>query len=419
MGRGVKLSGPDYFVQTIGIKLRRIIDRYLAVNFIMPFVSATAFFVTFLLTFQLFRITRIVINKGVPWMDVLELTGHIALSFVPMAVPIAALFAAIYCYNKLSDDSEIIAIRSFGIGRFTLLKPALMIGVIISLTVFALNRNLIPYSKRVFQNTIVKLTSSGVLNSIKSGQFFTEIPNATLFAEYVAEDGVTMRNVFIQTATEGRVEERKDEQIIVAKQGRLIKQGKSDVGFNNIRLHLKDGNIFKLANAGIEQQKIIFKEYDFPIMTEQNRFESVNKFSMRTSDELVKIINDYQKEKKELLLIKNNQALDENQQNSFNEISGSLPKVQLEYFSRWNAALQCLIFIFLGVSLGIKHNRGKARNSAAYSLLILILYYVILFTGISMTTRSGVLHPAVAIFMPSGLAILAGVYFYRKIQWPA
>ncbi|MCF6321032.1 MAG: winged helix-turn-helix transcriptional regulator [Rhizobiaceae bacterium] len=40
-------------------------QRYLAFNFIPPFAMSAFFFVAFLLTFQLFRLTRIITQKGV------------------------------------------------------------------------------------------------------------------------------------------------------------------------------------------------------------------------------------------------------------------------------------------------------------------------------------------------------------------
>ena len=66
--------------------------RYLSANFVVPFVLSTGFFVIFLLTFQLFRLIRIVTDKDVETYVLLELMGHIAISFLPMAVPLAGLF---------------------------------------------------------------------------------------------------------------------------------------------------------------------------------------------------------------------------------------------------------------------------------------------------------------------------------------
>ena len=90
----------------------KVYQRYLAASFIPPFLISLVFFVSFLLTFQLFRITKILINKAVEVQAVFELVGHIALSFLPLAIPISAYFATIFTLNRLSEDSEVIALRS-------------------------------------------------------------------------------------------------------------------------------------------------------------------------------------------------------------------------------------------------------------------------------------------------------------------
>ena len=111
----------------------KVAQRYIAYNFLPPFLASCIFFVMFLLTFQLFKITRIIINKGVEFSVILELIGHIAISFFPMAIPLSALVATIYTLNKLCEDSEIMAMRSFGMSKFQLFQPLLILGILISI----------------------------------------------------------------------------------------------------------------------------------------------------------------------------------------------------------------------------------------------------------------------------------------------
>jgi lipopolysaccharide export system permease protein len=389
----------------------KIYQRYLAVNFILPFLGSTVFFIMFLLTFQLFRVMRIVITKGVPWLEVLELMGHIALSFIPMAVPISCLFASIFCLNKMSEDSEIVAMRSFGTKAIHLIMPFMAIGLVISAVVHVLNQDLIPYSKQRFKNTIVKLTSRGMLNSIKSGQFFTEIPDITLFADKVEDDGATMYNVFIhsQKAANG------EQQIIGAKKGKLLKQSTSadEQQSSVIRFHLEDGNIIKISDGYNDFQKILFKEYDFPINLGQVEPEFVNKYTMRRSKELAVLLKEEKDRIKELAQLPQRSADEEKELNGLRE---NLPRIELEYWSRFNTPLQCLIFIFLGVGLGVKQGRGTSRNSAGLAIVVLVLYFALFFVGVSVA-RKGTVPAMITVFTPTVLASLVGLRFYRKLDW--
>lgn len=382
----------------------KLLQRYLATSFIKPFVVGSLFFISFLLTFQLFRITRIVVNKDVDWMIIIELVGHIAVSFLPMAVPLSALFATIYTLNKMSEDSEIVAMRSFGLTKFKLFSPFLMLGILISITIFSLNKSLIPYSKTQFKNTIVRLTSRGMLTSIKAENFFTDIPNVTLFSEKVSDEGTKLENVFIRQTSKGNEEES----IIIAKHGNLIKKAKGKWSLPTLRLHLQDGNIVKTKKGQKDLEKVIFQNYDFPIVSGGALGGFVTKDSMRTNSELGIIIEEQRIRLEGIQSGKLKGSLK-------NEIKWQA-KSKLEFWSRFNTPLQCLVFIFLGFSLGIKKGRGRQKNTGAIGFLVLILYYTVFFLGVSLS-RKGVFPPALTVFMPSLLTLIVGSIYYKKLDW--
>ncbi len=386
----------------------KLSQRYLAASFIPPFILSTVFFIAFLLTFQMFRITRIVINKGVDWPVVIELIGHIAISFLPMAIPLSVLFAAMYTLNKMSEDSEIIAMRSFGLTKWKLFSPFLILGVCISLSIFSLNQKLIPFSKTKFKNTIIRLTSKGMLTDIKAENFFTEIPGVTLFAEEVENDGRFMKNVFIQKKSGGSAE-----QIIMAKRGTLIKKAKDKWSLPSIRFHLEEGNIVKTKEGSDDVEKVLFEEYDFPISGSQGLNSFVTKDSMRTNEELLVVLNKYSAR---LTQLNKKKKLSTPEVHERNDVVKSISKTKLEYWTRFNTPLQCIIFILLGFSLGIKKGRGKSSNTGVIGMLVLVLYYVIFFTGVSLA-KKGQLSPFITVFTPSFLATIAGLYFYRKLDW--
>ncbi len=201
----------------INFDMYKIFYRYLASNFILPFILSLFFFVMFLLTFQLFRITRFVVGKDIEIFAVIEIIAHISISFIPLATPLAILFASYYTMNKLSSDSEIIAMRSFGLNKYKLFAPFLISGLIISISIFSLNRNIIPYSKREFSQGMVNLTSKGILKDIKPEQFFTDIKKITLFAEKVKNEGQFLENVFLNI--KDKKSDNQNEQVILATTG--------------------------------------------------------------------------------------------------------------------------------------------------------------------------------------------------------
>lgn len=137
--------------------------RYLASAFIPPFVLGFIFFVAFLITFYMFRIIGLIVNKGVDIVTILSMVMNLSVSFFPLATPLAAFFATIYTLNKLSEDSEIIAMRSFGLTKMKIYRPFLIISLLVAFTVHSLYSVFIPKANAAFKNTIVKLTSAGML----------------------------------------------------------------------------------------------------------------------------------------------------------------------------------------------------------------------------------------------------------------
>lgn len=384
----------------------RISQRYLASNFIGPFVLSSSFFVIFLLTFQLFRLISIVTNKSVAFVEVLELMGHIAVSFLPMAIPLSALFATIFTLNKMSEDSEVVAMRSFGLRKWELFLPFAILSLFIAGMIFVLNRNLIPHSKTQFKNTIIQLTSQGSMTDLKSGQFFTDIPGITLFSEEVSEDGTKLKSVFIQKKMEG------GEQVIIANKGALIKQVQDDLRTPTLRLHLEEGNIIRVQ-AGKDMEKILFAEYDFPVTRGGILPGFVTKDSMRSNSELYKVILE---RRKELIFYDKKEKITDHDRSEISTITERLRKSELEFWGRYNTPLQVLLFVFLGFSLGIKRGRGKTKSSGSLGLFFLIGYYTLFFGGISLG-RKGVLPAHVVIFLPTFLFSIIGARLYKKLDW--
>lgn len=331
---------------------------------------------------------------------VFELMGHISISFIPMALPLSCLFATIYTLNKLSEDSEIVAMRSFGLTKIRLFIPFLVSGLFIGACVYSLNNKVIPASKTQFKNTIIRLTSRGVLTEIKSGQFFTEIPGVTLFAEEVIEKGRQMHKVFIQKKGKGNLLE----QVVVAKEGALIKIQDKEWGIPSIRLHLKNGSIIKrYSGSESDVEKILFKDYDFPLTSGGVITGFVTKDGMRTNAELRQVIKKVTKESIEQKLSKKDMAR-------------RMAKTKLELWSRINTPVQCVVFVFLGFVLGIKHGRGKSKNTSGRALVFILGYYAIFFLGVSLS-RKGVIPPHISVFTPTTIATLIGAYFYKKLDW--
>lgn len=374
--------------------MKILLQRYLAAQFILPLLVSAFFFISFLLTFELFRMMELLVTRDISIWFMVKLIGNIALTFIPLSLPIAVFFSTIYCMNRLSGDSEYIAMRAGGLTKFRIMLPFLLVAGLLTLSVYQLNQNLIPLSNKSFKQKIAYLTSSGLLAGIKEGQFFTLIPGLTLFASEATKYGRNLTDVFLHLQ-----EKSESERVIFAKRGELVFKKSPESLSENLTLTLYEGNLIQ-KSQGKEIEKILFQKYEFPITQKQLEDNFSLKETMLTSSELEVVLSMTEKEA----------------QKTYNFNKKEFFNAKYEFWNRKNGALVCLIFCFLGFTLGITGNRGKSKSSGVLGLLCLILYYGLYFSLLSVA-KNHIIPIPIAVFLPITIMTGLGLWLYRKLDW--
>lgn len=374
--------------------MRLLLQRYLAANFILPLVVSMVFFVSFLLTFELFRLTSLLMSRDISVTFLLGLMGNLALTFIPLALPLATFFSMIFCLNKMSTDSEYIAMRAAGLSKARLLAPFLIVALVISTSVYFLSQEVIPHTNRAFRRQVNFLTSSGLIASIKAGQFFTAIPSITMFPKTVSTDGRDLTEVFLHTT------DKDSERVIMAQRGELIYERDTATLVEKLSLNLFDGSISVIRRKGEDVEKILFKSYALPISQSTFSDRISPKETMLTGSELAAVTK--------MSLEEARAKYSFQQKDLFNSV--------YEFWNRRNTPLVCVLLALLGFGLGVKESRGKGRNSGLWALGSLILFYSIFFSLVAMA-RKGNLPMAVAMGVPDLFLLGLGVFFYRKLDW--
>jgi lipopolysaccharide export system permease protein len=358
-----------------------------------------------MLAFQIFRIMKIVIMKGVDLSIIYELIGHVTMTFFPIVIPVSTFLAVFHTLNRKKEDSEILAMRSFGFTKWQLFLPILMNGLLIATVLYFLNSDLIPYSKKMFKNTVIYLTSQGPINDIKQEAFFTDIPNVTLFAQKVEDGGNKFEKIFIYSKDKNG----EGEKVIVAREGKIYKIQGKNASPGQLKFYVKDGNILRIKGGTEKVEKIIFDEYEFPLPTSNFKPGYVSKDSMKSMKVLKESIKTMSIEKK---------SLGKNHKNKkkLNLLDKRLTKSRLEYWSRINGPLQVLCFVLVGFALGINRMRIYGLSSSTLGIFFLIFYYVIYFFGLGLARKNAIYVP-VAVFMPTFLSLSLGGFLFSKLDW--
>lgn len=375
--------------------MRLILQRHLAGHFILPIMVSLIFFVSFLLTFELLRLTTLLMSRDISLLFLMGMVGELALTFIPLALPLAVFFATVYCLNKLCTDSEYVAMRAAGLSKSRIFMPFLLISLMLASSILVLGEEIIPYTNRDFRRRLNFLTSSGLIASIREGQFFTAIKGITLFPTRAGEGGRGMKEVLLH------VTENDGERVIMAKKGDLIYERQTQTMVEKLTLHLQDGSITGLKGKG-DVEKVLFRSYFLPL--------SQNKYSDRISPKETMLNGRELKEVLGMTLEQAEKAYNFDKRDQFN--------AGYEFWNRLNTPLLCLLLTLVGFGLGVREGRGKGRNSAAWGLAVLVVFYG-LFFGLVGAARGGQIPVWLAMLIPDLALLGAGIFFYKKLDWNA
>ena len=88
-------------------------------------------------------------------------------STLPYTIPATTLFASCVVYGRLAQDNEVVAIKAAGVHLFTILKPALLLGLLTSATTAGLYLTVIPQTQQQLQAEILKDPEEVLYNALR------------------------------------------------------------------------------------------------------------------------------------------------------------------------------------------------------------------------------------------------------------
>jgi lipopolysaccharide export system permease protein len=158
-------------------RITRYILRQLGLSTVLVVVTLTA---AIWLT-QSLRFVDWIVNRGLPLSTFVYIAVLVLPSFLVVILPIALFAAVLFTYNKMQSDSEIIVLRSVGVGPGQLMAPALMVATVVTLLAYALNLYLLPLSYRGFKDLQSQIRNNYSAVLLQDGVFTTIDQGLTMF----------------------------------------------------------------------------------------------------------------------------------------------------------------------------------------------------------------------------------------------
>ncbi|MGM0369029.1 MAG: LptF/LptG family permease [Bacillota bacterium] len=345
----------------------KIIDKYLAVEFIKPFFIVLFALTVIMISTFLFQLTDFIIIKEVPVTTVIKLLIYKLPSFVVETLAMAVLFSTLLSLSRLVKDSEYTALRMGGITFSRLLVPLLILGFLISGVTFFLNERIVPWATTRYETIKDTLVNQKEEPHLKKDIFFKGSNNRYFHIKKLNNKNNQIDYILIY--------DLKNEQLITAKSAKVA----------GTTINLQSGIISSLSNDGY--------------LDSQSEFETEE---IKLNTNLNKLINK-QKESSEL----NRNEL-KRRIKVFRESGMATTKLLVEYHFKLAQSLACLIFVLIGAPLSIKSDRGRIVG-VIISVVIIFIYYVLLSVAKSLG-KNGMLNPFMAAWLPNLIFILLGSF---------
>ena len=124
-----------------------------------------------------------IINRGLNFSLFLYMSILILPRLLLILLPIATIATILFAYYRLQTDSELVVMRTAGMNTYSLAKPGLVVGGIISIIMTILTLFLLPSSYREFkdQEFLIRHQFGTVL--LQEGSFNTIAPGVTVFVQ--------------------------------------------------------------------------------------------------------------------------------------------------------------------------------------------------------------------------------------------
>ena len=125
------------------------------------------------------RELNIVTSDGRDIATFLQITTLTLPNLMALIAPIALLVAVIHVLTRLNGDSELIVLTASGATMWTIARPLLLVALLVSLAVAAVNHVGTPWSLRALRELIIASRTDLIGQAIQPGRFSTPEPNLT------------------------------------------------------------------------------------------------------------------------------------------------------------------------------------------------------------------------------------------------
>jgi lipopolysaccharide export system permease protein len=413
------------------------------------------------------------VGKGVGIGVIGELFFYAAVSFTPMALPLAVLLASLMTFGNLGEHLELLAMKASGISLVRIMKPLIWFTVATAGLSFFCQNEMAPRARAKMYTIVLSLRQKSPELDIPEGIFCKDITGYNVFVRKKNKDGL-LRDLMIYNYSDGF----ENAEIVVADSGRMnVSADKKflalrlyhGVSFRNYgqrrsrnlnetvpymreRFALRDVLIdydtnFSLVDENIMGNRDISKNMqELTTFIDSTRadldstyrqtavpfrdniyaaaFQTYSGRRATASDTLFadgfgpyfqRLAPDKQLDYLRLAKGRAEQIGNDYAFTSLRrtDAEGQLRSHRTQYWQRYAMALSCVLFFFVGAPLGAIIRKGGLGMPAVLAVLIYLTYYIVDTFGVKMA-KQGVWPIGEGVWVSTALLVAMGIFFTYK-----
>lgn len=218
------------------------IDRLILRSFIGPLALTFTLSVLVLLMQFVWKYVDDLVGKGLDFSVIAELLMYASATFVPMALPIAVLFASIMTMGNFGEKYELVAMKAGGISVRRAMMPMAVVVLLLTGMAFYFANNVMPTAMLKYRMTLYDITRKKPAVNIRPGEYYKEFDGYVIRVGAKGRDGRTLQDIIIYDHSRGTGEST----VIVAKRG--IMQASPDNRY--LKFTLYDGYSYSEETSG-------------------------------------------------------------------------------------------------------------------------------------------------------------------------
>ena len=179
------------------------LDRLILKSFLGPLVLTFTLSVFVLLMQFVWKYIDDLVGKGLEFSVIGELLLYASATFVPMALPIAVLFASIMTMGNFGEKYELIAMKAGGVSLVRVMMPLTIVAVMLTAMAFYFANNVMPAAMFKYRTTLYDITQKKPAVNIRPSQYYSEIEGYVIRANDKDDDDRTLRDIIIYDHSKG------------------------------------------------------------------------------------------------------------------------------------------------------------------------------------------------------------------------